>query len=135
LETIKWDDWLELQIPSIDEEHRRLFDLIRELNEAVLEKREGKVLKSVLDGLVQYTSYHFKHEEELFSFYSYPDKEVHTTAHQAYAEKVNEFMEAFEAGDSVDPNLVLIFLNNWWVSHIVSEDRAYSLFMIENGVQ
>jgi hemerythrin len=85
--------------------------------------------------MAQYAEYHFKHEEDLFETYQYPDEEAHIKAHKNYTAKVNDFMKWHESGDSINPNLVLIFLNNWWINHITSEDRAYSAFMIEKGVQ
>jgi hemerythrin len=135
VENIEWNEWLSLKVPSIDGEHRKLFDYIRELNERVTNGREGEELKSVLEGMAEYANYHFTHEEELFETHEYPDKEAHTKAHQNYVAKVDDFIKSHASGECINANLVLIFLNNWWINHITSEDRAYSAFMIEKGVQ
>jgi hemerythrin len=135
VEKIEWNEWLSLKIPSIDEEHRKLFDYIRQLNEAVTNDRGEEVLKSVLDGMARYADYHFKHEEELFETHKYPGEAAHAEAHKNYVTRVNDFMKSHEAGNSINPKLVLIFLNNWWINHITTEDKAYSAFMVEKGVQ
>ena len=135
MDNIEWSDWLNLKIPSIDKEHRRLFDFIRQLNHAIIDKTEHEVLNTVLEGMVKYSEYHFQHEEDLFAIHKYPDEQAHKNAHKHYVAKINEFTEAYKSGESINPNLVLIFLNNWWMNHITNEDRAYSEFLIKKGVQ
>ena len=63
MEDIEWNEWLSLKIPSIDGEHRKLFDYIRKLNERIKNNKGHEVLISVLDGMAQYAGYHFKHKE------------------------------------------------------------------------
>lgn len=135
METVNWEDWLSLNIPSIDKEHKKLFGFIRELNEAIKEKKGNEILGSILERMAEYSEDHFKHEEVLFSIHNYPDEKSHKEAHQKYIEKVKEFDALFNSGETILPNQVLIFLNNWWLNHITKEDRAYSGFLIEKGVQ
>ena len=71
MENIEWNEWLSLKIPSIDGEHKKLFEYIRRLNEGIMNDKGQEVLQSVLNGMVQYVEHHFKHEEERFSIHKF----------------------------------------------------------------
>jgi len=135
VENKTWQDWLDLKIPSIDKEHRNLFDLMRQLSEEINSNEGKKALGPILKTMREYSQYHFNHEEKLFNIHKYPDQKSHISAHQTYTAKVKEFESLYDSGEFVDPTLVLLFLKNWWTNHIRTEDTSYSSFMIERGVK
>jgi len=130
-----WQAWLDLNIPSIDKEHRNLFDLMGQLSEEISLNKGKEALGPILKTMREYSQYHFNHEEKLFATHKYPDQQEHLLAHQNYVAKVKEFEFLYDSGEFVDPTLVLLFLKNWWMNHILKEDQAYSSFMLERGVK
>jgi hemerythrin-like metal-binding protein len=135
LESKSWQDWLDLKIPSIDKEHRNLFELMGQLSEEINLNKGDKALGQILKTMREYSQYHFDHEEKLFNTHKYPDQRSHILAHQSYTAKVKEFEFLYDSGEFVDPTLVLLFLKNWWTNHIRKEDTSYTSFMIDRGVK
>ncbi|MDR1888068.1 MAG: hemerythrin domain-containing protein, partial [Zoogloeaceae bacterium] len=61
-----WSDAFVLGIDSIDKQHRWLVDATNRLHDQIESRHpENKVLKEILEGLVDYTMNHFILEEDL----------------------------------------------------------------------
>jgi hemerythrin-like metal-binding protein len=109
VENKSWQDWLDIKIPSIDKEHRNLFDLMGQLSEEINLNKGDKAIGHILKTMREYSQYHFDHEEKLFNIHKYPDQQSHILAHQSYTAKVKEFEFLYDSGEFVDPILVLLF--------------------------
>jgi len=130
---IAWDDKLSVGIAMIDDDHKKLINLINNLQTAVLyptgETYERQALKEVVD----YTVYHFKREEELMQKYDYPDFEAHKKTHHAMIAKVGEFMDAYENNRDATINELTLYLKTWLIKHIAGTDQQYSEFLKQKG--
>jgi len=130
---IAWDDKLSVGIAMIDDDHKKLINLINNLQTAVLyptgETYERQALKEVVD----YTVYHFKREEELMQKYDYPDFEAHKKTHHAMISKVGEFMDAYENNRDATINELTLYLKTWLIKHIAGTDQQYSEFLKQKG--
>ena len=125
----EWSKEFSVGVAEIDDDHRRLLELLNELHDAV-ERGDGQdVLGKVLDGLTLYVSYHFAHEEALFLRTNYPGSERHRRQHRALTITVREIHDDFQSGASdVLPQQVLEFLKNWLYEHILGSDRAFGVY-------
>ncbi len=74
---IQWSDNLSVGIASIDEQHKKLLNMINVLSDALANGQANEVLVQIFDGLAVYTVKHFAYEEELFSKYGYEESEAH----------------------------------------------------------
>ena len=120
-------------IGLIDSEHKRLLVLLNELHSAVEGGAGLGVLGGVLDGLVDYASYHFAHEEDLFQRSNYPGYEMHRQQHVDFAAKVTEVYSDFKSGATAGlPQEVLKFLKHWLYHHILESDRAFGAYLLAN---
>jgi hemerythrin len=130
---MEWSDKLSVGVERIDNEHKRLVILLNELHRA-LEAGTGQgALGGVLDGLIQYASYHFAHEEDLFLRSGYPGYEKHRLQHQALTAKVLKIYEDFQSGTAAGlPEQVMEFLKNWLSQHIMGADRDFGLYLNAN---
>lgn len=72
MELIKWTENLSVGVKELDNEHKKLIDLLNQLYTGMKNREENKVIKSILDDLVNYTLSHFAHEEKYFKQYNYP---------------------------------------------------------------
>jgi hemerythrin-like metal-binding protein len=125
----EWNDKLQTGIEIIDNQHRRLIDLVNELNEAMRNKKGKEALGHVLSELKDYTNYHFKYEEKEFEKFGYPQSEVHKKEHDDLIRQVEELIGQFQKdrlGISID---VLDFLTKWVKNHIMKEDMMYVPFL------
>jgi hemerythrin len=124
-----WSSSYETGQPEIDRQHRRLFEMINELHEAMGHGRGRETLGPVLKNLAEYTVDHFATEEAFMQSIGYPDLPEHRAKHEALVKQVNEFMVRFSAGYLTLPSTLSRFLADWLKHHIREEDLAYIVWM------
>ena len=112
-------------VPQIDQEHKRLFELIAETDTA-LKKDQGSVDQAILliNELKQYAVNHFSHEEAYMQKINDPELKRQKTEHAAFLKKVNSYEYASvteEAARGIMLEL-LEYLSRWLVGHILGSD-------------
>ena len=132
---ITWSDKLSVKIQSIDDQHKKLVDLLNKLNDAMAKGAAKEILKPVLDELISYTKTHFAFEEKLFAQHGYPKTEDHKKEHLALTTKALELQQGLSAGKITITLDTMIFLTDWLSKHIQGTDMQYSGFFIEKGVK
>jgi hemerythrin len=120
---LHWTPELDTGIEVIDKQHRRIVDLINELDTAN-EKGDAAVINHVLGELVDYTLSHFSFEEELQERANYPFYKAHKRVHEIFTKRVAEFQQRAAKGENVAPE-VLSMLKIWLVNHIKGDDADY----------
>ncbi len=120
---IYWTKDLQTGIERVDEQHKKLVDLINELFEANRNK-DRSLVAHVLDELVDYTVFHFKDEEEMMAEAGYRFLEEHAKVHQRFVDKVAGFQSRFKKGEDIADELLAI-LEDWLIRHIKLNDRGY----------
>ena len=131
---LQWNDELSIGINSIDEQHKKLVNIINALNDALAEGKADDVLAEIFDELADYTVKHFGYEEQMFDQYGYVEAEAHKTEHKALINQVKKLQEKVNAGDFMISVEVMIFLKEWLINHILKTDKAYAPFLIAKGV-
>ena len=85
-----WNEKLMIGIDSVDHQHQQLVALINRLDEVVTLGAEQQTIVNTVDELVEYTVYHFQHEEELMQKANY-NKEMfakHLEQHHEFIDKM-----------------------------------------------
>ncbi len=128
-------------IELVDDEHRRLFEIIAETKDVIdsefLADKYDSIM-SLINQLREYTEFHFKDEEVLMEKIGYPGLEVQKRAHAAFVERLVEI--DFKDLDNMDDNqqeylLELIqFLVSWLSNHILGEDKKIGDFVVKQGI-
>ncbi len=121
---MKWQPGFNLGIEEIDEQHKKIVELINLLNVAVLNQNADLKIRGMLDEMTDYADYHFKTEEKYFRKFHYPLLDDHIKEHEAFIEKVKEFIAKYEAGLSITFRL-MNYLRKWLTNHILDSDREY----------
>ncbi|HKK69811.1 MAG TPA: bacteriohemerythrin [Candidatus Krumholzibacteria bacterium] len=132
---IGWTEALSVGIPSIDQQHRKIVDLINELNTAMESGETDSALRQIFRELVAYTDQHFRYEEELFERFGYGDAAGHAREHDALRKKVTELKERVDRGDFVLGVEVMSFLRDWLTHHIQGSDMAYASDLLKAGAR
>ena len=125
-----WD----LKINSIDNQHKKLVDLMNELNNAMLNGKSKDVISKILDGLVDYTVFYFDFEEKLLENNKYEDIVNHKKIHVNFVNTIKEFKNDFESGNKEMSKEVMDFLKKWLIDHIMGTDRKYTPLLLKNKV-
>jgi methyl-accepting chemotaxis protein len=131
---IKWNDWMSVQVPQFDDAHKRLIDMIGQLNLAFERGEGGKAIIEILSGLAGYCVEHFSTEERLMREQGYPGYERHKKIHDAFVQKVTETIVDFE-NQRIAPSSIMDLLSEWLMGHILKVDKEYSEFFSKKGIR
>lgn len=126
---IQWKKEYEVGITFVDNQHRRLVELINELFASVQNGQARKVLAGVMAELVEYTKTHFGQEEKMFMDSEYPGKKGHLEQHKEFIATIAKVESDFLAGRVIMGSETLSFLKDWLLKHIQGTDRGYIKFV------
>ena len=130
---IKWRDSYNTGIDTVDEEHKKLVDLIEAMYTSIRDKEPKEAVEKVLTEIVEYTQIHFNNEEALMEEKEYPALEAHKTEHQSLIDEVGEYKERLLADFPDGRQELYRFLREWLVSHIMDSDKAFGVYASEKG--
>jgi len=130
---IKWNDRMSVHVRQFDDQHKKLVDMIHQLNAAMKNGEGNKVISTILTGLVSYADSHFKQEEQFLQKHNYPDFAAHKKIHDDLRKTVGEVIVEFEQGKAV-PAAIMAFLSDWLINHIMKEDRKYGEYCRKKGI-
>jgi hemerythrin len=126
---VKWGDELSVKSNEIDEQHKKLLDIINDLFDAMSKGRGRDVLGGIIDRLMDYTKYHFSTEERLMVSNDYIGYISHKAEHAQLIQKVVEIEQEFKGGNSMLSIRLLNFLEDWLLKHIKSTDKKLGGFL------
>ena len=132
---IEWKNEYSVGIDSIDQQHKKLVNLINQLQTAVDYSTGEEFEREALDEVVDYTRTHFTYEEGLMEQHGYPDFEPHKAQHRKMITRVEEVIKEYEQDSDVAIQDALDFLRDWLIHHINGTDKQYSEFLRGKGVK
>jgi hemerythrin-like metal-binding protein len=138
IDIFPWDDNFNTGLPNVDEQHRKLVDLLNLLASYVAFGADIPRLNAIFDELSAYAVYHFETEEAIWHRYLADDPEEveHKQIHARFIETVQS-LRAGQGSQSIAQTTedALSFLVRWLVSHILQTDRrmAYVVHALQNG--
>lgn len=114
-------------ITLIDDEHRRLFEIIKETNDVIeteLVHDKYDAIVHILEGLKDYTIMHFQDEERYMESISYDGLPLQRVAHTAFVDRLNE-INLDDVDDHQKEYLeeLIDFLLAWLTNHILKMDK------------
>ena len=126
-------------ITLIDDEHRRLFEIIKETNDLIHEEflhdKYDEIVRLITE-LRDYTEFHFSDEEALMTRIQYPGLDAQKRAHSAFIERLVEIdlNDLDEMDDHQQEYLLdlIQFLLDWLTNHILACDQKIGEYMREH---
>jgi hemerythrin len=131
----QWKDEYSVGIESIDFQHKKLINLINQLQTAVDYSTGETFEREALDELVEYTVTHFRYEEGLMEEHDYPDFEAHRAQHDDMVKKVGDVVANYKQNQDDAMKDAINFLKSWLINHINGTDKQYSQYLIGKGVK
>lgn len=128
---IVWDKSLELGIPAIDAQHKKLVALCNSLHESLMRVKSGETndwrdpFKDALQDAANYVVTHFKSEEVLMKAAGYTSYDAHKHSHDVFTAKVLESVRNFNDTSLSDAFQFVRFLYEWILTHVAREDKFY----------
>lgn len=128
-------------ITLIDDEHRRLFEIIKETNDLLhaelLHDKYDEIVR-LINELRSYTEFHFSDEEALMARINYPGLAAQKRAHSAFIERLVEIdLNDLDEMDNHQQEYLLDliqFLLDWLTNHILACDRKIGEYMREHHI-
>lgn len=126
---ISWKRSFNLGIQVIDDQHKKLIDIINELYEAQKLGTSQLIINEVISKLEEYTKYHFDMEEEMQHANKYPEISNHKKEHQEFIDKLTLLKR-----DARNNNLLLSlktvdYLKDWTINHILGSDKDFGDYL------
>jgi hemerythrin len=122
---VEWRDAFKVNIPQVDEEHHRLFTLIKALNLDTVER--------TVEELLEYVVTHFSNEQAFMEKSGYPAFEQHLQLHEGFGAHVAEFLGSGEPWNEERVQEIRRFLNKWLIGHIMAHDLRFGRWYADNN--
>ncbi|WP_027858896.1 GGDEF domain-containing protein [Marinobacterium jannaschii] len=128
-EVFPWSENFETGVREIDEQHKKLVDLLNNLANVLTQEEPGGI-NQAFEELAQYADYHFASEEAIWSesFKDDPWFVSHQSAHSSFLPQVLELQKK----DKHKPFHVVVedilkFLIRWLAFHIIDDDKRLAV--------
>lgn len=123
----KWDkERLTTHVDAMDNEHKKLIDIMNRLYERHEAKATKNELGSIVRELVSWTVTHFDHEEKFFDTLDYSQASVHKKIHKDLIQRLKDHGAEFEKTGQLTPAFFQ-FLKTWLTAHIMGIDTKYGV--------
>ncbi len=121
---MKWNRDFAIGIAVIDAQHRKIFEHLLAIENAVAKRDPWHILRFQLGELASYMTFHLAVEEALLEIVGYPGRPDHLESHAEIQRRIAELEEALKQNPKAE-NLVGFF-ENWFLGHVLAADRDYA---------
>ncbi|WP_169558533.1 bacteriohemerythrin [Uliginosibacterium gangwonense] len=129
---LEWSPRFAVGVESIDAQHQKLIAIFNQLHAALYHVNDKADIAKVLEELLAYTQYHFKHEGELMERAHYPEQRDHLAKHAALIDKAVEYKRRFDAGEQIGAEMMQFF-REWLVNHILKTDKTLGSYLSQRS--
>ena len=127
---MSWQTDYQVGVAEIDNQHRRLVQMVNSLREAMKSGTGKTLVPKVLNELVEYTVSHFSTEERFMQETRYPEYSLHKRQHEELKRQVLQIKAQVDGDSPVNTIEVMNFLKNWLVNHILGSDKKLGQYII-----
>lgn len=127
---MEWSESYTIGLSAIDSQHKRIFQLIRGLNEAIEAGVEISDVEKLFVVLDQYKSRHFQLEEKYMVESNYPGLKEQLEAHAHFSNRIIALRENLNQ-NGLTPNIVQAIqseLEEWLKEHVTSLDVVFGKY-------
>ncbi|NEX17591.1 MAG: hypothetical protein C1943_13430 [Halochromatium sp.] len=131
MKDLLWDKTLSVDVPEIDQDHRRLLELFNRLAHAVAEAEPQAEIEAIMDELISCTAWHFRHEERLMDKHGVPGRDEHRAEHQDLINSGRALQQQLQQSSRPPSAQEIEFLEHWLTGHIYGTDMAMGAHLAE----
>jgi len=125
----KWGSAHAVYIPEFDAEHRTLFRMADELQQAIATRASTSRVRLLLRSLIAYMEDHFAHEERVMRTFAFPSYAWHKQQHDTVRKRARHFVKLLDEGHHETTMELLEFLSVWLKGHTGLTDRMMGAYL------
>jgi hemerythrin len=118
----------------MDDQHGIMMDALNDLRLSLVQGRRREEIGEDLNRLIEFTRMHFTSEEQLLEQSAYPGLAQHRAAHQHLLSQIEEMALRTQHNDELHMRSLLVFLRDWYMSHIEDLDSKYGAWLNPRGI-
>lgn len=125
-----WDPALETGHKDIDDQHRGIFALANELEDALGgDDFDVDTVENAIYGLTDYVVEHFSDEEALMAEVHYPGLPAHCSLHEYLTRETMSIAARYFNGERIAASKIAPFVAGWLQEHIRGEDVRFVAYL------
>jgi len=131
---VEWDDDFSVDIPLMDEQHKKLVIMINDLFQRCVSGNASASLTFAMavKDAADYARTHFQIEEAYLEKAAYPGLADQKREHESYLATILATVEKCKKGEAEPLDLVR-FLKNWLLNHIAVKDKKYTSYLMNSN--
>lgn len=126
---IKWEDKYSVNISMLDEEHKKIIDIVNTITVADQQKYTLDKVVEIMNVMITYTTKHFKSEEDYMIKFKYSTYQSHKEEHIKFLELITFYYKRLILNDYIVENNIfdiLKYFKQWLIDHIQVTDKMYT---------
>ncbi|MBC8551344.1 MAG: hemerythrin family protein [Candidatus Brocadiales bacterium] len=131
---IEWNKEHSIGLSIIDEEHKKVIEIINGIIFAKQRDNDPKEIEEMLHEMIDYALSHFKTEESYMLEFNYHEYQYHKEEHVDFIHRMNSYVSRVVHGNCKLASEILEFLKQWLVRHIEGTDKRYIESFVKNGL-
>lgn len=133
IEKILWSDEFNLNVAILDYQHKMIIKLINETIDMLQEDCLQEDLGFLIEDLTENIEKHLQTEEDILKNLQYSGYREHQNIHQLYSDKFHSLKDQIDIHNTDTIEEFIDFIKNWWLEHILYEDRKFQNHLEEKG--
>jgi hemerythrin len=130
-----WKDSFAVGIQEIDDQHKLFLEYVNECYNAVHLDRTRQVTNATIHDLTVYAETHFQFEQAIMQEIGYSDLAGQEEEHGYFVNRLAELEQALAEGRKSTVESLLVFLKEWFLTHIIDHDKRLADFIILKKVK
>ncbi len=127
---MEWNPSLSVGDVRIDDQHKRLFQLLKSLESTPAGENTAQAYAAVAE-LERYVREHLRDEEAVMRSFKYKYYAAHCELHREFEEQLETLVARLTTEDhTIILQDIRVFVQNWLVQHISSADLRYKPFLL-----
>jgi len=135
MDAFYWSQQFETGLPTVDEQHHRLVDLINEFGSLVTQPANirPEEVERMFSELAAYAEFHFSEEESMMVKVGLKQDYIahHQRQHAEFLQELTRIHSSLDVNDPQGPHRLLMFLVHWLAYHILGIDKAMARLVAE----
>ena len=131
---LTWNHDCMVGVKAMDEQHAVLMDTLNEIRLALVRGESRERVSEGLNRLIEFTRMHFASEEQLLEQHDFPGAAEHREAHRKLLGQIEDAALRTQHNDELRMKSMLLFLRDWYQTHIEGLDSQYGDWLNARGI-